>query len=261
MEQNPYRELYQHAGAARDATDGDLWTLLKLPRYLRVLEESLFRDSLIHGARVLELGAGDGELAVHVIAEHGPRLAQYVATEICAEALPLAQARGRQCDPQQLVFDAVQADAQSLPFVAQSFDWVLAVDLLHHVRHPRRVAAEMARVARQGLCVIEANAWSLGRRALEFALPKYRQRGERSFYPRQLRDLFAERLPGWRLVRLRPFLFVIPHAPAKLLPLWTRLSAGLERAPVLRWQCTGLEMVWQCDPPGLRPSPGPEPNL
>jgi SAM-dependent methyltransferase len=42
------------------------------------------------------------------------------------------------------------ADAQALPFSAESFANVVAVDLLHHVERPRRFLAEALRVLRPG---------------------------------------------------------------------------------------------------------------
>lgn len=42
----------------------------------------------------------------------------------------------------------VAADAQALPFVRESFTNVVAVDVLHHIEHPRRFLLEVERVLR-----------------------------------------------------------------------------------------------------------------
>jgi ubiquinone/menaquinone biosynthesis C-methylase UbiE len=43
-----------------------------------------------------------------------------------------------------------QADVQQLPFLPNVFNWVLCARVLSHVRSPRTVLAEFARVARPG---------------------------------------------------------------------------------------------------------------
>ena len=91
------------------------------------------------GARVLDVGAGDGRLAralrgagAHVVAvDPDPEMAGFTA------ALP------------------------DLPFEDEAFDVVVATFVLNHVGDPRSCAAEMARVTRPGGRVV-ATTWQSG---------------------------------------------------------------------------------------------------
>ena len=90
-------------------------------------------DALLYeaapGARVLEVGAGPGFLAVHARARR-PDL-RWVATDVLAAP-----------------WNDMAADAGRLPFAAASFDAVLCLDLVHHLARPRDFFAEAARVLR-----------------------------------------------------------------------------------------------------------------
>jgi SAM-dependent methyltransferase len=61
-------------------------------------------------------------------------------------------------------------DAQALPYADGSFDWVFVSDGLHHCSQPHRALAEMYRVARQGLIVVEASDNPLTRLAVHWRL-------------------------------------------------------------------------------------------
>jgi ubiquinone/menaquinone biosynthesis C-methylase UbiE len=54
--------------------------------------------------------------------------------------------------------EALEADATCLPFKDQSFDVVFEANLLHHTQEPQRVVAQMARVAKEAVVLIEVNA-------------------------------------------------------------------------------------------------------
>ena len=56
----------------------------------------------------------------------------------------------------------IEGDAQQLPFESQSFDIVTAFALLHHVRRPELVIAEMCRVARLAIFVSDSNNFGHG---------------------------------------------------------------------------------------------------
>jgi SAM-dependent methyltransferase len=89
-------------------------------------------------ARVLEVGAGWGELAEWIARETG---ADVVATDLSPHMVELSRARG---------LDASLADVQSLPFADASFDVVVAAWMLYHVPDLDRGLAEIARVLRPG---------------------------------------------------------------------------------------------------------------
>jgi SAM-dependent methyltransferase len=88
---------------------------------------------------VLEIGGGQGELAEWMQTALGARVTFLDQSERMVE---LARARG--------VLEARVGDAQDLPFVAESFDTVVAAWMLYHVPDVNRALAEVARVLRTG---------------------------------------------------------------------------------------------------------------
>jgi ubiquinone/menaquinone biosynthesis C-methylase UbiE len=103
----------------------------------------------LQGARpvgdVLEIGAGSGAMAAELLATH-PHLRMTV-TDFDAEMVTAAE--------QRLVAFADrittrQADATSLPFDGDSFDFVLSWIMLHHTVEWEKALAEAVRVTRPG---------------------------------------------------------------------------------------------------------------
>lgn len=91
-------------------------------------------------ARVLEVGCGEGEIASRLHARWG---------DVTGLDLPDAGLRsewGEVVGPEFL-----HADAERLPFADDSFDLVVAVEVLEHLRDPQAGLTEMARVSRNHL--------------------------------------------------------------------------------------------------------------
>jgi SAM-dependent methyltransferase len=88
--------------------------------------------------RVLEVGGGEGEMALRILEESECELAFVDQSERMVE---IARGKG---------IDAQVADAQDLPFDDESFDCVLAAWMLYHVADVPRGLAEIARVLRPG---------------------------------------------------------------------------------------------------------------
>jgi len=86
--------------------------------------------------RVLEVGAGPGEMSARIAAELS---AQVVAIDLSPRMVELARARD---------VDARVADVEELPFDEESFDVVLAAWMLYHLRDLDRGLSEIARVLR-----------------------------------------------------------------------------------------------------------------
>lgn len=89
------------------------------------------------GSRVLDVGCGPGYVGLAALA----RGADVAASDIAASMIDLARARG---------LDAVQADAEHLPFPGSSFDAVTGNLLLPHLPRPDDAAVEMTRVLAPG---------------------------------------------------------------------------------------------------------------
>jgi SAM-dependent methyltransferase len=88
----------------------------------------------------LDVGCGAGALAL--------ALAPIVADVVGVDRVPELLALGRGRAPANVTF--VEGDAEALTFADASFDLVGTLRTLHHVQHPERVLAELARVCRPG---------------------------------------------------------------------------------------------------------------
>ena len=63
----------------------------------------------------------------------------------------------------------IDGDALALPFADRSFDMVTAFGILHHIKQPARAVSEMARVARKGIFISDANCYGQGGTAMRLA--------------------------------------------------------------------------------------------
>lgn len=104
-------------------------------------DQRLIADLVPHGARVLDLGCGDGELLERLRDERG---AFVRGVEIDLERVERCIARG---------LSVIQADLdEGLPaFRDDSFDVVVLSQTMQVVRRPRLVLSEMLRVADRGV--------------------------------------------------------------------------------------------------------------
>jgi ubiquinone biosynthesis O-methyltransferase len=109
----------------------------------------------VAGLRVLDVGCGDGELALHLW-ERGARI-----TGIDASVEMIEAARVRAKNHQAAIAFEV-APAEQLPFASEQFDIVVAVTILCFVQNAAPVFREIARVLRPGgrLVIGELGRWS-----------------------------------------------------------------------------------------------------
>lgn len=68
---------------------------------------------------------------------------QYTITEYSANAVKVLKEKYSG----NAAVSVAQADAQALPFEDNTFDLVLAFDVMHHVQEPQRMAQELMRVS------------------------------------------------------------------------------------------------------------------
>jgi len=93
--------------------------------------------ALPQGGRVLDLGCGDGQVAVALMG---------VRPDIAVEGVDVLVRPVTH-------IPVTQYDGSVLPFADDSFDYVTIVDVLHHTDDPAAVLAEAGRVARKGVVV------------------------------------------------------------------------------------------------------------
>ncbi|HKD97254.1 MAG TPA: class I SAM-dependent methyltransferase, partial [Micromonosporaceae bacterium] len=87
--------------------------------------------------RAIEIGASGGGNC-RTLAEHGWDV---LATEYLPEGVEIARGRG---------LNAIQADARDLPLPPESFDLLVAFDVLEHIDDDALAASEIYRVLRPG---------------------------------------------------------------------------------------------------------------
>jgi len=110
-------------------------------RRIRILSERI--DVLLpHGARVLDVGCGDG-LLDKLILQRRPDL-EITGCDVLVRPDTHIRVLG--------------FDGATLPADDRSYDVVLFVDVLHHTNDPRRLLVEAARVARDRLVIKDHTA-------------------------------------------------------------------------------------------------------
>jgi SAM-dependent methyltransferase len=116
-----------------------------LPALMRKRAERKWRWIRAHlpeipaGAKVLDLGAGEGFVGEVVRGETGAEVVLADVVDFNRTTLPL-----------------VRYDGRSLPFESGQFDLTLLIYVLHHAREAERVLAEARRVTRGPIVVLES---------------------------------------------------------------------------------------------------------
>ena len=224
-----YENIYGSSDSFRRQWEGEISIRYKLPKYTEIFaKEFIEREK---PTSILEIGAGDGEMTERVVEACKGRMSLYVSSEISSAGAAKISRRG---------IKVFQASALDIPAKAGSFDACVAFDVMHHVRAPAKMAAEMVRVARRFVFLIEPNRMALGRRLLE-KTGKYKSVGEHSYFPAEYRDFFMA--AGAKNVMMKPFLFIVPKTPKVLIPLAKLVSEAMERIPLMRWQCSSLAIT------------------
>jgi SAM-dependent methyltransferase len=105
-------------------------------RRVRILSQHLARV-IPDGGRVLDLGSGDGSIALALMR---------LRSDLAVEGVDVL------VRPKTLI-PVTWFDGNTLPFEAGSFDYVTIVDVLHHTNDPAAVLTEACRVARKGVVI------------------------------------------------------------------------------------------------------------
>jgi ubiquinone biosynthesis O-methyltransferase len=133
------------------------WRSSELGRTTDRLERELIFDLVgnVAGLTVLDLGCGDGELAVE--------LCRRGATVVGVDASPrMIEAAAERAHEESADIDFQVATAHALPFPPDAFDAVVSITMLCFIEDVAPVLREMARVLRPGgrLIIGELGKWS-----------------------------------------------------------------------------------------------------
>jgi SAM-dependent methyltransferase len=167
---------------------------------------------------VLDLGsasAGESEILFH----HGHNMVPIDVNEI---ALSYSKIRAKQFRNEEMPCYA--ADAHNLPFANDTFDKIIALEVLHHMETIETVFSELYRVLKPGghLFALEPYAYNPYRRLSEIR-DYFRGTIEKSFSERTLRKLFRNH--NFEIISLRKV--VLPPSTWKKQYV-TKLRASLK---------------------------------
>jgi len=142
---------------------------------------------------ILEVGCGEGELALRLVQHHRSTLGgsptRFAATDVDVRHVPADLDRD---------ISVSEASIYELPFEDNEFDLVVCCEVLEHLHDPTEGLAELARVARQH--VLLSTPWEPVWRAMNLARGKYlRDLGNtpghvQNFTRRGLHELAQKRL-------------------------------------------------------------------
>src|SRR5712692_1987457 len=100
----------------------------------------------VEGRRILEVACGRGGFVRHLTS----RGANVFGADFSISALHIAQEKLQRTNGQAARASLVQADAQCLPYVGNSFDVVCSCETIEHLPDPQSALREMWRVTRPG---------------------------------------------------------------------------------------------------------------
>jgi ubiquinone/menaquinone biosynthesis C-methylase UbiE len=187
------------------------------------------RGGLAPGRRALELGCGTG-VFLRRVAASGATL-----TGIDLSQDLLARARGNVATLPNVRL--ICGNAEAMPFANGSFDTVYGSSVLHHL-HLRRALAETFRLVRPGGRAVftEPNIlnpqvfvmFRFGWLKDYFAVSPDEMAFTRFHAQRELKAA------GFSEIEVRPFDFLHPSTPARMLSTVSAIGRSVERAPLLR---------------------------
>jgi SAM-dependent methyltransferase len=133
------------------------------------------------------------------------------ATDFSPPAIARARERARRREWRLI---SMAADAERLPFCDRSFDIAAVHDGLHHLEHPERAIAEMARVAREAVLIMDPAEAALTRLAVRAGIAEdVEEAGNqvRRLNPERIASLL--RRAGFAEIRWQRRLMYYPHRP------------------------------------------------
>ncbi len=168
------------------------------------------------GATLLDLCCGSG-MASEMYANHG---ALVTGLDISERSVERARERARRHG---FTAQFQAGDAEKLPFADGAFDIVAVHDGLHHLSDPQAAIAEMARVARKAVIVIEpARSW-LTQRAVRAGLAlDYEDAGNFVYRFREDEIYECVAKAGFVSMRYKQYMLYYRHEPFKYARLFEK---------------------------------------
>lgn len=199
----------------------------------RRITEATFHAANMSGARVLDIGCGDGTYTIELFERCHPNSICGIDPAVRAIESAITKAGSRPIEFQ-------NADAIELPFGDDSFDIAHLRGVLHHMARPEAAIKEAFRVAPR-LVIIEPNGISPILKILERFSEYHREHDERSFTSWQLSRWIEEaggEAVSCRWVGLVPFF--CPDWAARLLK---KLELIVESVPLVRSLCCAVAVI------------------
>jgi ubiquinone/menaquinone biosynthesis C-methylase UbiE len=189
----------------------------------RRLTELALHAANFRGARVLDVGCGDGSYSFDVYDEGSPT--SMVGIDPASNAIEIA--RSRRGDR---AIEFRCENAEQLGFDHRSFDIAHLRGVLHHMDKPAAAVVESLRVA-QTIVIIEPNGYNPVLKIIEKISPYHRKHGERSFSSRTIDRWISD--GGGRVVA-RQWAGLVPFfCPDWMARVLKTLEPVIERIPVV----------------------------
>jgi ubiquinone/menaquinone biosynthesis C-methylase UbiE len=158
------------------ATSYDSWVAEAYEDQYRTFKRYM-RETVGQGDRVLEIGTGTGNIALHI----APHVASVVGVDISPEMVQEAEQKRSHIGISNVEFRV--GDAYDLPFEDGTFDRVVCVNVLQTMKEPERAIREGRRVLRDGgeMATVtyafgDSSAWEtikLARWVIKYGRPTY----------------------------------------------------------------------------------------
>tara|TARA_Y100000590_G_C15729467_1_gene1016449 strand:- start:1185 stop:2111 length:927 start_codon:yes stop_codon:yes gene_type:complete len=170
---------------------------------IKINEIKGFLEKYKSDGYILDIGSntsGESENLFHL----GHKM---VATDINEIALSYSKIRSKKFRNEQMDYFAI--DAHNMPFEEETFDKVVAYEMLHHMEKIDIALKEMFKVLKKGgyLFTVEPYAYNPYRRLSEVR-DYFRGTIEKSFSVRKLKKLFIEN--GFEIIELKKVIFTYP---------------------------------------------------
>jgi ubiquinone/menaquinone biosynthesis C-methylase UbiE len=143
------RRYYAHTASDYDAMHVD-----EKDEHLLALSFMVGLLDYLEVRSILDIGSGTGR-AVRYVKQHRPDV-RIVGIEPVAELRAIGYAKGLSTK------ELIEGDATKLCFDTADFDLVCEFGVLHHVRRPEVVVAEMLRVAKKAVFISDSNNFGQG---------------------------------------------------------------------------------------------------